>query len=164
MLAVGLPFLAAVAVNGLIAWLIIFSGVAHIILAFKTHGAGSIIWKLLVGVAYLIFGGYLLARPLIGVASLTLILASLFLIEGILNIIMFFKLRSMQGSSWLLLDGVITLLLGVMIYAQWPSSSLWAIGILVGVSLIMSGISRIMMSLAVRKIARPGSGPMAVAA
>ncbi|MGO9402797.1 MAG: HdeD family acid-resistance protein [Terriglobales bacterium] len=151
MLAVGSPFLAAIAVNGFIAWLIVFAGVVHLILAFHAHGAGSLIWKLLVGLAYLFFGGYLLVHPLLGVASLTLVLASLFLIEGILNIVLFFKMRSVGGSSWVLVDGIITLLLGLMIYMQWPSSSAWAIGILVGVSMILSGATRVMLSLAVRK-------------
>jgi uncharacterized membrane protein HdeD (DUF308 family) len=164
MLAISAPFLAALAVNGIIAWLIVFSGVVHLILAFHSHGARTILWKLLVGFAYLWFGGYLILHPGIGVASLTLILASLFMIEGILNVVLFFKMRSLQGSSWMLVDGVITLLLGLMIYAQWPSSSAWAIGILVGVSLIMSGVSRIMLSLAVRKMSGTGTGTIAAAA
>jgi uncharacterized membrane protein HdeD (DUF308 family) len=164
MVAIGSPALAALAVNALIAWLIVLSGVVHIVLAFQSHGAGSVIWKLLVGVAYVAFGGYLLTHPLMGVASLTLLLASLFLIEGILNIILFFKMRAVQGSSWVLFDGVITLLLGLMIYIQWPSSSVWAIGILVGVSMIMSGVSRVMLSLAARKVTAPGTGTIAKAA
>jgi uncharacterized membrane protein HdeD (DUF308 family) len=80
------------------------------------------------------------------------VLASLFLIEGILDIVLFFKMRSLGGSSWVLVDGIVTLLLGLMIYMQWPSSSAWAIGILVGVSMIISGVTRVMLSLAVRKV------------
>jgi uncharacterized membrane protein HdeD (DUF308 family) len=150
-LAVGSPFLAAVAVNAVIAWLIVLAGVVHLILAFHAHRVGSFIWKLLVGLAYLCFGIYLIMHPVLGVTSLTLVLASLFLVEGVLDIVLFFKMRSMQGSSWVLGDGIITLLLGLMIYLQWPSSSVWAIGTLVGVSLIFSGVARVMMSLAVRK-------------
>jgi len=151
MVAIGSPFLAALAVNVVIAWLIVLAGVVHVMLAFRAHGAGSMIWKLLVGLAYLLFGGYLILHPVLGVASLTLVLASLFLIEGILDIILFFKMRSLGGSSWVLVDGIVTLALGLMIYLQWPSSSAWAIGILVGVSMIISGVTRVMMSLAVRK-------------
>lgn len=151
MLAVASPMVAAVAVNVVIAWLIVVAGVVHLVLAFHAHGAGSLIWKLLVGLAYLVFGVYLITHPVLGVVSLTLVLASLFLVEGILNIVLFFKMRSMQGSSWILGDGIITLLLGLMIYLQWPSSSIWAIGTLVGVSLIISGITRVMLSFAVRK-------------
>ncbi|MGA2743153.1 MAG: DUF308 domain-containing protein [Candidatus Sulfotelmatobacter sp.] len=153
MVAIGSPFLAAAAVNFLIAWLIVLAGVVHIMLGVRTHGAGSMIWKLLVGVAYLFFGAYLIIHPVLGVASLTLLLAMLFLIEGVLEIILYFNLRSLGGSSWVLIDGIITLLLGGMIYVHWPSSAAWAIGTLVGVSMIISGTSRIMMSLAVRKTA-----------
>jgi uncharacterized membrane protein HdeD (DUF308 family) len=164
MMAIGSPFLAAVAVNVVIAWLIVFAGAVHLILAFHAHGAGSLIWKLLVGVAYLFFGVYLIRHPVLGVASLTLMLASLFLIEGILNVVLFFKMRSLGGSSWVLADGVITLLLGLMIYLQWPSSALWAIGTLVGVSMIISGVTRVMMSLAVRKVTDTVSRPSSLAA
>ena len=151
MLAVGSPFIAAVAVNAVIAWLIVLAGVVHVTVAFHTREAGSLIWRLVVGLAYVFFGFYLIARPALGVLSLTLVLASLFLVEGILNIVLFFRVRSLQGSSWVLIDGIVTLLLGLMIYTQWPSSSAWAIGTLVGVSMILTGITRVMLSLAVRK-------------
>src|SRR5580658_7131981 len=110
MVAMGLPFLAAVAVSALVAWLIVVAGVVHLMLAFRVHGAGSMIWKLLVGLAYLCFGVYMILHPLLGVISLTLVLASLFLIEGILNVILFFRMRPMHGSTWVLIDGIITLL------------------------------------------------------
>ncbi len=154
-LAVGSPFLAAVAVNAFIAWLIVLAGVVHLVLAFHAHGAGSLIWKLLVGVAYVCFGGYLIIHPVLAVASLTLLLGSLFLVEGVLDLILFFKMRPLRGSSWVLLDGIITLVLGVMIYVQWPSSTAWAIGTLVGASMIVSGVTRVMLSLAVRKTTKP---------
>ena len=151
-LAMGSPFLAAVAINAVIAWLIILAGLVHLILAFRVHRAGSMAWKLLVGLAYLFFGVYLVMHPVLGVTSLTLLLASLFLIEGILDIVLFFQMRSMRGSGWVLGDGIITLLLGLLIYLQWPLSSIWAIGTLVGVSMIISGLTRVMLSLAVRKL------------
>jgi uncharacterized membrane protein HdeD (DUF308 family) len=149
--AVASPFLAAVAVSVAVAWLIVLAGIVHLMLAFRAHGAGSMIWKALVGIAYLCFGGYLIVHPVAGVASLTLLLASLFLIEGILNIVLYVKMRPLHGSSWVLVDGIITLLLGAMIYTQWPSSSLWAIGTLVGISMIFSGVARVGMSMAARK-------------
>src|SRR6202051_2337406 len=164
MLAVGSPFVAAVAVSVVVGWLIVLAGIVHLMLAFRAHGAGSRIWKLLVGIAYLCFGGYLLLHPVLGVASLTLVLASLFVIEGILNIVLFVKMRPLHGSTWMLVDGIVTLLLGSMIYMQWPSSSAWAIGTLVGVSLIFSGVTRVMVSLAVRKVAAPASRPTSLAA
>lgn len=164
MLAIASPMVAAVAVNVLVAWLIVLAGVVHLIVAFHTREAGSVIWRLLVGLAYLCFGVYLIARPAVGVASLTLLLASLFLVEGIFNIILYFKVRSIFRATWILLDGIVTLLLGAMIYRQWPSSSAWAIGTLVGVSLIFSGVTRVMMSLAVRKATSALSPPTRLAA
>src|SRR2546427_4073471 len=145
-LAVGSPFLAAVAVNVVIAWLIILAGVVHVILAFHAHRAGRLIWKLLVGLAYLFFGAYLIMHPVLGVATLTLVLAC------ILDIVLFFQMRSLRGSGWVLVEGIITLLLGLMIYLQWPWSAVWAIGVLVGMSMIISGVTRVMLSLAVRKV------------
>jgi uncharacterized membrane protein HdeD (DUF308 family) len=164
MVAVGSPLLAAVAVNVVVAWLIVLAGIAHLMLAFRAHGAGNMIWKLLVGVAYVCFGAYLIMRPLLGVASLTLVLASLFLLEGILDIVLYVKMRPLHGSNWVLLDGIVSLLLGGMIYMQWPSSSAWAIGTLVGVSMIFSGVARVMMSLAVRRAMGEMSGASSLAA
>ena len=154
MLAIASPTIAAIAVNAFIAWMIVFAGVVHLVLAFHAHRTKSLIWKVLVGLAYVAFGTYLLMHPLIGVASLTLLLASLFIIEAVLDIVMWWNMRGTEGASWMLMDAIVTLVLGGLIYAQWPSSAAWAIGTLVGVSLIMSGISRIMLSLAARKATR----------
>jgi uncharacterized membrane protein HdeD (DUF308 family) len=164
MLSLAMPLVAAVAINVLIAWLIVLAGVVHLVVAFHTREAGSVIWRLLVGLAYICFGGYLIARPARGVVTLTLLLASLFLVEGIFNIILYFRARSTMRSSWFLLDGLVTLLLGAMIYMQWPSSSAWAIGTLVGVSLIFSGVTRVMVSLTVRKAVASLSPPTKLAA
>jgi len=147
------PFLAAIALNTVIAWLLIFVGIVHIMAAFQGHSGTSIAWKVLIGAAYIFFGGYLLMYPVIGVTSLTLLLAILFLVEGVLNIILWWKMRAADGAFWILVDAVVTLLLGGLIYVHWPSSAAWAVGTLVGVSMIMSGMSRIMLSLAARKVA-----------
>jgi uncharacterized membrane protein HdeD (DUF308 family) len=154
-IAIGTPFLAAVAVSVVVSWLIVLAGIVHVVLAFHAHGAGSVIWKLLVGIAYLAFGGYMLVHPLLSVASLTLALAALFLIEGVLNIVLYFKMRPLHGSVWVLVDGLVTLLLGALIYMQWPLSAAWAIGILVGVSMMISGFTRIALTSAVRRATMP---------
>jgi uncharacterized membrane protein HdeD (DUF308 family) len=155
---------AAVAVTAVIAWLIVFAGGVHVISAFRAHRGGSLIWRLLVGLAYICFGMYVVVHPALGVASLTLVLAFLFAVEGLMDIGLFFRMRPAEGSSWVLIDGIVTLLLGVLIYVHWPSSSIWAIGTLVGVSLIMSGTTRVMMSLAVRKVANVLTPPKSAAA
>jgi uncharacterized membrane protein HdeD (DUF308 family) len=152
-LAIAEPLLAAIALVTFISWLLIFVGVVHVAVAFHAHAGTSIAWKLLVGLAYIFIGAYLLMRPGVGVASLTLMLAFLFLIEGVLDFMLWWKSRSADGAFWILVDSVVTLILGGMIYVHWPSSSVWAIGTLVGISMIMSGVTRVMLSMAVRKIA-----------
>jgi uncharacterized membrane protein HdeD (DUF308 family) len=153
MLAIAEPFLAALALATFIAWLLIFVGIVHVVLAFHAHTGTSLGWKLLVGLAYIFIGGYLLFRPVVGVATLTLMLAFLFLVEGVLDFMLWWKSRSTKGSFWILVDSLITLVLGGMIYTGWPSSSGWAIGTLVGISMIISGLTRMMLSMAVRRVA-----------
>ena len=154
----GSLLLVAVSVNLVIAWLIVLAGMVHLIVAHHAHRAGSLIWRLMIGFAYVLFGVYLIASPALGGASLALVLASLFLFEGIFDIAMFLRLRAIEGSSWVLLDGIVTLILGLMIYVQWPSTTAWAVGVLVSVRLVISGLTRVMFSLAVRKSIAPGPG------
>ena len=87
-----------------------------------------------------------------GLASLTIAFAVYLLLEAILEFVLGFILRPLPGSRWLLFDGIVTLILAVMIWRSWPSSSAWAIGTLVGVSMLFSGASRLMLSLAVRSV------------
>ncbi len=69
-----------------------------------------------------------------------------------MEFILSFRLRPLPGSGWLLFDGIITLILAMMIWRTWPSSSEWVIGTLVGISMLFSGISRLMLSLAARRL------------
>jgi uncharacterized membrane protein HdeD (DUF308 family) len=154
LLAIASPLAASLGVVIVIGWLLLFDGVAQVVLAFQSKGAGHIAWKLLVAVVYLVAGVYLLVHPGVGVASLTFVLAIFFFAEGVVDIIAYFSTRKIGGSAWMLLDGIITLFLGVMIWRHWPSSSLWVIGLLVGISMLMTGMTRLMMALAIRRLAR----------
>jgi len=152
-LAVAVPQAAGITVSLLVAWLLVFSGAAHLVFAWHTRTTGGIFWEMLLGFLYVFVGAYLLFRPMAGLASLTLALAIYLFAEGVLELILSFRLRPMPGSNWLLFDGIITLILGVMIWRTWPSSTEWVIGALVGISMLFSGISRLMLSLAARSIA-----------
>jgi uncharacterized membrane protein HdeD (DUF308 family) len=151
-LAIAVPQAAGIAVNLLVAWLLVFSGAAHLVFAWHTRIAGGVLWELLLGVLYIYVGVYLLFRPVAGLASLTLALAIYLFAKGVLELILSFRLRPMPGSGWLLFDGIVTLILGVMIWRTWPSSTEWVIGTLVGISMLFSGISRLMISLAARRL------------
>lgn len=150
--AIAEPMIAAVAVALLVGWLLIFGGGAHLVSAFSGGGAGRVIWQVLIALVYLVGGFYFLTHTLMGVGTLTLLLAGIILAEGVIEVIAYFKSRSAGGSVWLLLNGLITLLLGGLIWFHWPSSSVWAIGTLLGVNLLMTGITRLLFGMAARKL------------
>ncbi|MFI5116038.1 MAG: HdeD family acid-resistance protein [Terriglobales bacterium] len=152
-LAIAIPFATSWGVVVVIAWLIVFSGVFQFIHAFQSKGVGHILWKLLVAVLYLIVGCYFLLHPVLGVDAFTLVLAIFFVVEGVFDLVAYFPTRAIPGSSWILFDGIVTLVLGLLVWRQWPSSSLWVIGTLVGISMIFTGMTRLMLSLAVRRLA-----------
>jgi len=151
-LAIVEPGVAGLAITILVGWLLIFGGAAHLVAAFSGGGAGRVIWQVLIGIVYIVGGFYFLTHPLLGLGSLTLLLAVIILMEAVFELIAYFRSRSESGSGWLLVNALITLLLGGLIWFHWPSSSVWAIGTLVGVNLLMTGISRLMLGLAARKL------------
>src|SRR5258707_13150910 len=101
-LAIAVPQAAGIAVNLLVAWLLVFSGAAHLVFAWHTRTTGGIIWEVLLGLAYIIVGFYILRYPVAGLASLTLALAIYLAAEGVLELILSYQLRSMRGAGWLL--------------------------------------------------------------
>ena len=151
-LAIVMPPVAGIAVLVVVAWLLMFSGVAHVVFAWHTRTAGGMIWELLLGILYILVGIYALLHPVAGLASLTLFLAIYLFVEGVLELVLSFRLRPMPGSNWLLFDGIITLILAILIWRSWPSSTEWVIGTLVGISMLFSGASRLSLSLAARRV------------
>jgi uncharacterized membrane protein HdeD (DUF308 family) len=152
MMAIIEPGIAGLAVTILVGWVLIFGGGAHLVAAFSGGGAGRVIWQILTGILYIVGGLYFLTHPLLGLGTLTLLLAVIILMEAVFEVIAYFRMRGEGGSGWLLVNALITLLLGGLIWFHWPSSSVWAIGILVGVNLLMTGFSRLMFGLAARRL------------
>jgi uncharacterized membrane protein HdeD (DUF308 family) len=150
--AILMPFTTGIAVSIFVGWIMVFSGFAYLAYAFAAQGAGSFLWRMLVGIAYVVGGGYLAFHPGIALESLTLLVAAIFFIEGVTEIVVFFQFRSLPGSGWILFDGIVTLILAYLIWRPWPSSSAWAIGTLLGVNLIVSGVTRLMYSVEARKV------------
>lgn len=151
LIAIGEPLVAGLAVAVLAGWLLLAGGIAHAVSAFRAGGARSVIWHALLAVLYLAGGAYFVTHPLLGLGTLTLFLATIFLIEGVVWVVAYFQTRS--GNIWMLLNGLITLVLGVMIWAGWPSTSVWAIGTLLGVNLVMTGMSILFAGAALRRLA-----------
>jgi uncharacterized membrane protein HdeD (DUF308 family) len=152
-LAIAVPVVAGIAVTALVGWLLVFSGLLHLVFAWRASHASAVVWEVLVGLAYGAIGLYLVAQPLVGLASLTLAVSVYLLFEGVLEFVLSFRLRPARGSMWLLADGIITVLLAAMIFFTWPSSAIWVVGTLIGVSMLFSGFTRLMMTTEVRRLA-----------
>jgi uncharacterized membrane protein HdeD (DUF308 family) len=150
-LAIFSPAVAGVAVTVFFGWMLIFSGILHLAFAWQAGRAGAVVWEILIGMLYGAIGLYLLIHPVAGLQSLTLALAMYLVIEGVLEFVLSFQLRPLPGTGWLLFDGIVTLLLAVMIASAWPVSAGWAVGTLVGLSMLFSGVTRLMLSVAVRQ-------------
>ena len=148
------PAVAGLGVALLVGWLLIFGGISHFVSAFEGGGARRVLFQILAGVVFLLGGYYLLSHPLMALGTLTLLLAAVILVEGVCEIVTYFRLRDEQASGWMLANGILALVLGGMIWLQWPSSSVWAIGTLVGVNLLFTGITRLMVGLTGRRLIR----------
>src|SRR5277367_5012530 len=154
-MAIAEPLVAGLAVAFLVGWLLIVGGVAHLVAAFGGGGALRVIVQVLIGVVYLAGGLYFVTHTLLGLGTLTILLAGIILVEAVFEIVSYFRHRGSQASSWLFINALITLLVGGLIWFHWPSSSVWAIGTLVGVNLLMTGISRVMIGMAARNFSSP---------
>src|SRR5258706_13885864 len=131
-LAIAVPQAAGIAVNLLVAWLLVFSGAAHLVFAWHTRTTGGILWELLVGILYVFVGCYLLFRPVVGLASLTLALAIYMFAEGVLELMLSWRIRPMPGSGCVLFAGIIPPILSVLIWWASPSRIAWGIRTAVG--------------------------------
>src|SRR5262249_19631252 len=121
MIAIVEPGVAGLAVAILVGWLLIFGGLTHLIAAFSGGGAGRVIWQVILAIIYIIGGVYFLTHPLVGLGTLTLLLAGIILAEALLEFVAYFRRRAEGGSGWLLVNGLITLMLGGLIWIHWPS-------------------------------------------
>jgi uncharacterized membrane protein HdeD (DUF308 family) len=145
--AIAFPFLSTIAAKQVLGWIFLFTGAITIVHAFSAGNWRGFLWNLLIGILYIVGGAYLLLFPLAGVVTLTMIVAAMFLADGILEIIMAFRLRPHSGWGWVLASGVAALIAGFLIASQLPSSATWVIGILVGIKMIMAGWSYIALAL-----------------
>jgi uncharacterized membrane protein HdeD (DUF308 family) len=151
-LAIAIPPLAGLAVTVMFGWLLIVTGALHLGFAWRGHSAAAVIGEIVVAALYAALGFYMLARPVAGLASLTLAIAAYLVAKGVLDGVIAFKLRPMPGSGWLLFDAILTVALAAMIASAWPASAAWAVGVLVGFAMVSSGFARFMVSTAVRRL------------
>ena len=144
------PLVAGLSVAIAVGVLLLVSGVSRLFLAFKMGSFGHGLLVFVLGVLSIVAGGYMVTRPGMALATLTLVLAAYLFVDGIFEIIWAFRLRPIKGWGWTLFSGIAALVLGIMIWRQFPVSGMWAVGTLVGIHMIFGGSSMASVSRAAR--------------
>jgi uncharacterized membrane protein HdeD (DUF308 family) len=139
-----------VAATWLFGFLLLGGGIAEIVNSFWIGRWSGMLLHLLIGVLYTLVGFIIIDQPETAAVQLTLLIAIFLMVGGIFRIV-FAVSERFTGWGWVLLNGGVTFLLGLLIYKQWPSSSLWVIGLFVGIDLIFNGWAWIMLSLSARR-------------
>ena len=152
LLAIVIPPLATLAVAIFLGWLLLISGVAGLITTFMARGAPGFWWSLISAVLGIAAGLVLLARPVAGAVSLTLLLIVFFIIEGVASIMYALEHRKEVGGqwAWMLVSGIIDLVLAAIIWGGLPGTAEWALGLLVGINMLFGGSALIAMALHAR--------------
>jgi len=135
------PMSAGISVALIAGAVLAIAGFSQLFLAFKAGSFGEGLVVFLLGLLGLLAGLWMLFQPGVALASLTLILAGYFVIAGIVQAFGAFDVKPDKGWGWLLFSGIVSVLLGILIWSQFPFSGFWAIGVLVGVQLMMTGIT-----------------------
>jgi uncharacterized membrane protein HdeD (DUF308 family) len=146
------PFPATIATKVVLGWLFLVGGIVMIVHAFSAQGWGGFLWSLLVGVLYLVAGAYLAFFPLTGLLTLAILLAILFVAEGVFETIMAFRIRPHEGWGWMLLSGIAAIAVGFIIAMGLPGTATWALGLLVGINLLFTGWSYVFLAMAGRRV------------
>jgi uncharacterized membrane protein HdeD (DUF308 family) len=155
-LAVAEPVIASVAVDIYIGWLFMFSGVLGLVAMFSARDASAFLWMLLTAALSLAVGIMLIWKPAEGTVSLTLVLTAFFITEGAFQIAASLSYRDIMPGSWgwLLASGISDLVLAGLIIYSWPGSASWTLGLIVGISLITTGLAILMTAIEVAKVGK----------
>lgn len=157
-LAIVFPFVTGVSLSVLLGVLLVVGGFMHVAHAFSAQGWKGSLWQLLLAGLYGIAGIALMVNPLFTLATLTLLLAAFFFVDGIIEMVMGLRLRGQAGWEWTLISGVLGILAGAVIWMGWPSTALWVVGLLFGINLLSTGLSMVVLAMGGRKEAREEEG------
>lgn len=154
--AAALPQVAGIAITVLVGVLFLLGGTIRLAALFGSRRSPGHGWSLVTAALAVVFGLVLLVEPLQGVLTLTILLIALFLIQGVASIVVALEYRRhLRNWGWVLMSGLVDLLLAALIWAGWPGSAAWAIGLLVGLSIFFFGLSLVMTALAARSLGAP---------
>ena len=143
--------LASVVFYGII---LLADGIVQFVQSFQSAGWKAIVWHILISLLY-VFGGIIVIRnPVLASGILTLMLAGAITAIGLMRIVMAIQMKGALGWAWVLIGGVLALVLGILIFARWPASSLIVIGTFISIELIINGWSAITVALAAKQAAR----------
>lgn len=146
--AMGSPYVAGASLAVMVGVMLIIGGISQLVFAIK---AGSGLLSIILGVLTVITGGYMVSNPGAALATLAIFLAIYLIASGILESVVAFQVKPAEGWGMALFSGLLSVLLGLMIWSQYPLSGAWAIGILLGVKLVFSGLSLLMFGIAARR-------------
>lgn len=156
-LAIVLPLAAAFAVSQLIGILLLIGGGVHFVFTLKRHeSVGKVALGIVVSALYVIAGLILLAYPFAALLSLTLFLAAFLVVAGIFKVIAAVQAYGTAHWGWTLAGGLLTLVLGVLMWTQWPGFAVWAVGLLVGIDLIFMGWTAITVGIGMHMLSGTG--------
>jgi uncharacterized membrane protein HdeD (DUF308 family) len=158
LVAIGHPFLAGAGSAIFIGALILVSGICELIGAVKSEGWKQGILASLGGILSIIGGAVILARPVLGLALLTIIVGVFFLVTGVVRILFALKARPLQGWVWILIGGVASLVLGIVIFTRMPEATLWVIGTLIGIHILFNGVAMLTLAGAARSAVKEAQG------
>ncbi len=149
MMAISSTFVATLVSVRIFGWLLLFAGVTEVVHAVMVRKLSGFALHLLAAALYLFSGLFMLEDPIRAATVITLLIAACFFVGGILRVVASVALR-FPAWPWVLLNGVVDLVLGVLILNEWPGSSLWVIGLFVGIDLLLHGWSWVIQALVVR--------------
>jgi uncharacterized membrane protein HdeD (DUF308 family) len=150
-IALGSVVLATAATVFVVGIMMVIAGVAEVINAFQIKTWGRFLLWLLLGALYIVAGLITFENPLLAAAILTLFLGIALIASGVMRIVLAFSMQAVMPWIWVLLSGVITLLLGLVIVAHWPVSSLYILGLFLGIDLVLAGASWIGIGLGLKR-------------
>ena len=155
-LAVIWPQISTVAVDVYVGWLFLLSGIVGLASMFLAPNVQAFLWMLLTAALSLFVGVMLLWHPTEGAVSLTMVLTAFFIVEGIVQIVASLNYRDVFPElwGWMLASGIADLILAALIIKGWPSTATWALGLIVGINLITSGVAVVMVAMAGKSLVR----------
>ncbi len=158
-LAIAAPLAAGVSITIMVGTLLIIGGIGECFLAFQAGAFGRGLLIFIVGALMAVAGFYMVSQPVAGLAAITLFLTAYFIVSGITEIIAAVQIRPSSGWGWMLFNGIVTLVLGILLWRQFPLSGAWAVGVLFGIKMIFSGWTLVFIGNAVKGAVTEATAP-----